>query len=80
MVVDWLVFLNLVKLYVLVADSNCTKSSSSLLSYLITILSASTYSTTPFPSALIKILESVATCFSKPVPTIGASGFNNGTA
>ena len=44
------------------------------------ILLASTYSTTPSFSALIKTRESDATCFSKPVPTIGASGRNKGTA
>ena len=44
------------------------------------ILLASTYSTTPAPSALIKILESVATLLSNPVPTIGDSGRNRGTA
>ena len=41
---------------------------------------ASTYSTTPSDSALISTLESDATCFSKPVPTIGDWGNNNGTA
>ena len=44
------------------------------------IFSASTYNTTPLPSALIKTLESDATDFSKPVPTIGACGNNKGTA
>ena len=44
------------------------------------ILSASTYSTTPSFSAFTRTLESEATCFSRPVPTIGDSGRNNGTA
>ena len=47
---------------------------------LIIISFASTYSTTPSPSALIKTRESEATCLSRPVPTIGACGSNNGTA
>ena len=54
--------------------------SSSLELYLICILSASTYSTTPLPLALIHILESRATFFSRPVPTIGDSAFSKGTA
>ena len=41
---------------------------------------ASTYSTTPVPSALISVRESRATRPSRPVPTIGASGRNKGTA
>ena len=44
------------------------------------IFSASTYNTTPLPSALINTLESDATDFSNPVPTIGDWGNNKGTA
>jgi len=35
---------------------------------------------TPFPSAVINTRESIATLVSIPVPTKGASAFNNGTA
>ena len=67
-------------MYVIVLPSKETNFSFSDKSYFIIILSASTYSTVPSPFELIKTLESEATCNSKPVPTIGACGLNNGTA
>ena len=45
-----------------------------------TILVASTKVTSPSFSAMINDLESRAIRPSQPVPTIGASGLNNGTA
>ena len=78
--VPWLVFLNFVSLYVTVSESKLVKTSALFLLYLIVISFASTYSTTPSASALISTLESEATCFSNPVPTIGDCGNNKGTA
>ena len=49
-------------------------------STLITILEASTVSTTPSWSATTHTLESVATTLSIPVPTSGFSARNTGTA
>ena len=49
-------------------------------STLITILEASTVSTTPSWSATTQTLESVATTLSIPVPTSGFSARNTGTA
>ena len=80
MVVSWLVLLNLIKSYVLYSSEKFTKSSSEVRSYLIVIFLASTYSTTPSASAISRALESMAALLSKPVPTIGASGFKSGTA
>src|SRR5690606_7561477 len=78
--VPWFVFLNLTNSYVLESSSKLTNLCSSVRSYLMVIFWESTYSMTPSPSALINTLESEATCRSRPVPTIGASGFNKGTA
>ena len=78
--VPWFVFLNLIRLYVCFGSSNESNFSSDVKLWLIIILSASTYSTVPPLLALIKTLESDATDFSKPVPTIGDSGLSRGTA
>ena len=43
------------------------------------IFCESTYVTSPSISAFSNTLESDATCFSNPVPTIGDSGFIRGT-
>ena len=78
--VPWLVFLNFVNLYVTVSESKLVRTSFLFLLYLIVISFASTYLTVPSASALIRTLESDATCFSKPVPTIGDWGRSKGTA
>ena len=63
-----------------VRDTKLVKTSALFLLYFIVISFASTYSTTPSASALMSTLESEATCFSNPVPTIGDCGNNKGTA
>ena len=80
MVVSWLVLLNLIRSYVLYSSEKFTNKSSEVKSYLMVIFFASTYSTTPSASAIRSALESIAALLSKPVPTIGASGFIKGTA
>src|SRR5690606_32923825 len=76
----WFVFLNLIRRYVFTSSSNDTNRSSSERSNRILISLASTYSTTTYAAALINERETRATRPSKPVPTIGASGRNKGTA
>jgi len=65
--------------YVFSSESKDVSFSSSFILYFIVIFWESTYVTTPSLSAFNSTLESDATWFSKPVPTIGDSGFINGT-
>ncbi len=80
MQVLWLVFMNLVSLYSFSSPSKLTERSSSERLYSITIFSLSTYFTVPSPSAASSTRLSCATNSSRPVPTMGASGSNRGTA
>ena len=76
----WFVLRNFGILYSFKAGSKLTNSSSSVRSYKIRIVVASTKSTTPSPSAVICVRESLTNWRSIPVPTIGASLLNKGTA
>ena len=79
-VIFWFVRRNFGIRYSFNAGSKLTNSSSSVRSYKIRMVVASTYSITPSPSAVIIVRESSHTCFSIPVPTIGDSLRNKGTA
>ena len=76
----WLVFRYFGSLYTVTSGSNETNFSSSVRSYLIWISVESEWTISPSRSATTWVRLSPTTAPSKPVPTIGASDRNNGTA